>query len=255
MNTRLFQQLKKGKGEQQVIFFPYLGGHADNFYLLANSISEDIDIWSSNLPGHGKCFQREFLQDINSVVSLYTQEIQRIAKSNCIYFGHSMGGIIAYFLLQRLFASEENIAKPAALILSACPTPAEFRLLNTSRLSDKELLEELVAYDGMSEEILKEQCLLDYLMPIFRADFKILESSSLCNFLPLNIPVYFLWGENDRIVPVDSVIKWSKYFLTEINLIPVENGSHMFLEDKCLVVAEVIEKICNCSFLPSRCSG
>ncbi len=247
MHTQVFHQLKKGKGDQQLILFPYLGGHADSFSVLANSIREEIEIWSSNLPGHGRCTQGELLEDINSVVNLYVKKIQKICKPNCIYFGHSMGGIIAYFLAQHILSAEDNLVKPAAIILSACRTPAEFNRLNVPKLADGDLLAKLINYGGMSDEILKERSLLDYLMPIFRADFKILESSSLCSVSPLNIPVYFLWGENDKIVPIESVIKWSKYFSSEINLFPIRNVAHMFTQNQLKEVTHLIENIIDMS--------
>lgn len=244
MQNKLFQQLKKGTGAQQLIFFPYLGGHADNFITLAESLSTDFEIWSANLPGHGKCTELELLEDINSVINLYANEIKKIIKPNCIFFGHSMGGIIAYFLLHHLINVNNFIEeKTTTLILSACATPAEFKKLSISSLSDEELLNRFRTYSAIPGKILQDKSLLDYLIPIYRTDFKILESSSLCKVIPLSVPVYFLWGENDKIVAIDSVLKWSNYFTSQINLLPIKNASHMFIHEQCFIVKQVIEKI------------
>ena len=243
MEIKVFKKLNKVKSDRQLVFFPYLGGHADSFSGLADMIGGDIEIWSFNLPGHGIDTKHELLQDINSVMDLCLQEINKILKKNCIFFGHSMGGIIAYFLTQSIFSTEKNLEKSITLILSACSTPAEFYGLNTSHLSDKELLEKLTTFDNIFDEILYERSLRDYFLPIFRADFKILESSSLCDIFPLDVPVYFLWGENDKIVTLDSVIKWSRYFSTEINLLPIKNAPHMFLHTQPRVIAQLIEGI------------
>lgn len=242
MDKRIFRQLKLGEGKRQLICFPYLGGYANSFIELANTLSDDIEVWASNLPGHGGC-TLEPLQDIKSVLDLYYIELQAIIKPQSIFFGYSMGGIVAYFLAQRILDSEKYPTKSITLILTSCTTPCAFKMKNYSSLSNDKLIEHLISYDGIPNELINEESLLEYFLPVFRADFKILETSATHDFKPLDIPVYYLWGENDKIVSIDSVIQWSKYFGNEINMTPIENGAHMYIHDNVSVLAEHLEEI------------
>jgi external thioesterase TEII len=242
MDHGVFQCIKKGKTSRQLICFPYLGGYVNSFLPLANILSENIEVWSLNLPGHGVSNQKP-LKDIFSVLDLCFQLLQTTIKSDYVFFGHSMGGIIAYFLAHRILGSQQYPIKPSCLVLSACSVPTEFATKNYSNLSDADLLEQLLSYDGTPEELIQEKSLLEHFLPIFRADFEILESSASCEFKPLDIPAYFLWGETDKIVSIDTCLKWSKYFLRDLKLVPVPNGSHLFVHDQRHWVANQLQNI------------
>ena len=242
MQVRAFQQLQSNERNLQLICFPYLGGSAHAFFDFAQKFSEKVEVWSANLPGHGT-FRGNLLEDIDAVVDLYQHELQHIVKPNYLFFGHSMGGVIAYFLTQRILISGNYESKPRALILSASAPPSSFYAKNYSSWSDKDLLQYVASYGDIADEITKEKSLLEYLIPIFRADFAVLESASTCTFKPLDIPVYFLWGERDKVVSIDAVLQWSKYFSSEIHLISIQEGSHLFIQDQLNRVVEKIDFI------------
>jgi external thioesterase TEII len=243
MNSDVLYRLKVNEGAKQLFCFPYLGGHANVFFEFANKLQFPAEIWAANLPGHGGAGVQP-LEKIEAVIDLYVEKLQSIMRPPYFFFGHSMGGIIAYFLARRLLATENCLAKPTALILSACGTPASFKAKNYSSYSDKELMQYLLSYNGISNEILQEKNLLEYLIPIFRADFRVLESTALVEIIePIDIPVYFLWGENDPIVPITAATEWLNYFSGEINLIPIKNASHMFIRDQVDFFAEKIAEI------------
>ncbi len=242
MNQNVFQLLNAGTGSKQIICFPYLGGYANSFIDFANKLDKNIEVWAANPPGHGGN-DLEAIQDIKSLIKLYYSEIQEIIKPDCILFGHSMGGIVAYFLLQHMADSKITNFADITLVLSACNPPNEFEVKRYSDLSDEQLIDHLFTYEGIPEELSQERQLLEFFTPVFRADFKILEDASRQHFIPLKIPVYLLWGENDKIVPISSAIQWSAYFINDIALIPIENGTHMFVHDSADIVAKHLQTI------------
>ena len=242
MVNNIFHQLQAGEGDLQLICFPYLGGYAYSFLQLVDELDHTIEVWGITPPGHGTC-KLEPMSDIQSLVDLYYKKLQDIIKPNCIFFGHSMGAIVAYFLAERILHSEEYTAKPSALVLSACDTPSNFETKAQSLLPNDQLIELLVSYDGISDELINEKNLLEFFIPIYRADFKVLESSAKQHFTPLDIPVYFLWGEKDKIVPLESIVRWLHYFSNQINIIPIKNASHMFIHDQPAIIATYLEEI------------
>jgi external thioesterase TEII len=242
MSGQIFYQLKSGAG-MQLICFPYLGGYANSFQHLANQITGDMDIWSSNAPGHGS-EQSTPLQSIQSLVDLYYQHLKAIVRPNYIFYGHSMGAVVAFFLANKIVSSIEYPVKPTAIILSGSNPPSFYQNLNCAALSDKEVIDRIISYGGISDLILKEQSLLEYFLPVYRADFKVLESSADCEYERLDIPAYLLQGEKDSIVSLEQAISWTRYFVDEINLIMIENGRHMFIEEQATLVAKQLESIC-----------
>lgn len=244
MPADILQCLKKGKSQKKLIFFPYLGGYANAFLKLAASFNEEIDVWGINLPGHGGSKQK-VLKDINTVVDLCLPLLTNLMQDPCVFYGHSMGGIIAYFLIQRILLDSQYSFKPSALILSACSPPIEFAVKKYSNLSDDDLLKYIISYEGIPEELIQDKSFLQYLLPILRADFKILESSASLECKPLDVPVYYFWGESDKVVPINNAIKWSNYFVQDIKFIPIQNGSHFFIHNQGEHVVKLVENIFN----------
>lgn len=242
MGSNLFYQLKKSEGEQQIICFPYLGGFKNSFYNLGNAFNKEIDIWAANPPGHGGS-KLNLIEDINELVDLYYTELKDIIKPQCIFFGHSMGGVIAYFLTQKIISLNEYKYKPKSLVLSACSTPSDFYIKKYSNLSDDELINQLSSYGGIPTEILDEKDFLNCLLPVFRADYRILESASKCDYINLDVPTYLLWGEKDKIVTIDLVTQWSNYFNNVLEIIPIKDGNHMFIYDKASIIVNHLQNI------------
>src|SRR3990167_6796 len=178
MNT-IIHRLKSGN-QTQLFCFPYLGGYANSFLNLAKNIHKDIEVWSMNAPGHGGSNAAP-ITDISSLVDLYFYAMRIVLNENGSYylFGHSMGAIVAYFLFQKITNLAFNVKPPNAIILSACNSPSYFLNKRYSLMSDGELMHQLISYGALSQTIMHEKSLLEYFLPVYRADFMILESAEI----------------------------------------------------------------------------
>jgi external thioesterase TEII len=219
----------------QLICFPYLGGYANSFNILADRLDDSFELWALNPPGHGSC-KRLPVEDMTVLLNLIFEEVNTILRPDSILFGHSMGGLVAYFLAQRLTDSHRP-----TLVLSACNTPPDIR--KVSHLPDNGLIEHLASYGGLPSELMEERSLLDFFLPVFRADFKTLESASFMDWTPLSNPAYLLWGDRDHIVPLSAMLRWTNYLSGEIRFVPVRDGGHMFIADMPEAVADILEHI------------
>lgn len=220
-------KLKDGS-KLQMFCVPYLGGYMNSFSKLVNYINQDIEIWSFNSPGHGNSSEKP-LDDIDILVTLFYEELQNKIKLPYILFGYSMGAIIAYFLLQKIYKKNSDLKLPAAIVLCACNSPAYFYKQEIETWSDQQVLERLNSYQGIPDSILQEQSLLKYFLPVYRADFMILKSAAKCEYSPINVPAYYLWGNEDKVVSISEVYHWSNYFSNAINFSFIEGEGHMFI--------------------------
>lgn len=241
MSTELLSRLRPGS-EEQLICFPYLGGYANSFLPLLPHVHSSMEIWGITLPGHGGDTSVP-LQSLAELVNLLFEPIKKIMRPNSIFMGHSMGAMVAYFLLQKMLISDPEGIQPKALILSASPVPSYFSEMPLSGLADQALLAQLQNYGGISAEILREKSLMEYFLPIYRADFKILESAATYSYTPIAFPVYYFWGEDDPIVSLKNALGWRAYFQNEMQLIPFAKASHMFIQTKAAEMVKNIQKI------------
>ncbi|MEE0931172.1 MAG: alpha/beta fold hydrolase [Acutalibacteraceae bacterium] len=243
MENSLFVQIKKGGSGKQVVFFPYLGGYVTAFNELIDKMDDDIEIWVANPPGHG-ISGLELIEDMTELVDVYYNEILKIMGDECYFFGHSMGGNIAYFLAKKICNSEKCDINPKGLIISASAPPLTMSGQKYSELPDSELMDIISGYGALPDELLEDSVLMSMLAPIFRADYKILETGSEIKIdTPLNLESYLIWGDLDKVEPINLLSKWLKYFDCKLTVLPVKNAGHMLINSHSKEVAEYVKKI------------
>lgn len=235
MEPLYLEQLQKGEGNRQLVCFPYLGGHSQSFQSLVAHLP-DTDIWAFTPPGHGLNTQAP-LEQMHQLIELYTRELLAVIQPGSMLFGHSLGGITAYFVAHRLYQEIPDVARTLRLVLSACNTPIECGMQDYDRMSDENLIDHLFSYDGLPQELMHEKELLYYFLPVIRADFRMLESAATLEYEPLSLPVLYLWGERDRTVSLQSALKWGRYLDTPMKFQTIREGTHMFMMHQPSTVA------------------
>ncbi|MBR2563479.1 MAG: thioesterase [Paenibacillus sp.] len=227
MAQTYLERLQKGQGNRQLICFPYLGGYAQSFYPLVPYLP-DTEIWAFTPPGHGMNAEQP-LEHMQQLVDLYIKELLPIIEPGATLFGHSLGGIAAYYVAERIQKELPDVAQTLRLVLSACNTPADCGVNRYDQMSDDQLIHQLFSYDGLPKELIHEKELLQYFMPVIRADFRMLESAATLEYQPISLPVLYLRGERDNAVPLQSVLKWEPYFDVPMKLQTIREGTHMFV--------------------------
>src|SRR5699024_8389992 len=114
-----------------------------------------------------------------------------------------MGGVVVYFVAQKILQSEDSDVENIQLVLASCNPPNNFKDRNYSELFDDDLIDHLILYNGIPEELIHDRSLIEYFLPVFRADFTVLESASNEQWTPLPVSTHVLWGEYDPIVPLN----------------------------------------------------
>ncbi|MEK4528096.1 thioesterase [Paenibacillus sp. BGI2013] len=238
MEPIYLEQLQKGEGNRQMVCFPYLGGNSNSFQPLVPYLP-DTEIWAFTPPGHGLNTETP-LEHMQQLVELYTSKLLDVIQPGSLLFGHSLGGITAYFVAQRLYQERPDVAKTLRLVLSACNTPDECGMQNYDRMSDENLIDHLFSYEALPHELIHEKELLNYFLPVIRADFRMLESAATLEYEPLSLPVLYLWGERDRTVTLQSALRWGRYFGTSMKLQTIKEGAHMFMMHQPSTVAHCL---------------
>lgn len=229
--------LKKGKGNMVLICMPYAGGYSVAFRGLCDSLNESFTVVSFDPPGHGS--NRAPLEgSIENLVDIYEKALVDYNQENLILFGHSMGGLIAFRLAQRL---ESKGIKPRALIISACATPEVVsQKTKCSDMNDSDFLQHVINIGGIPEELLKYDDLMEFFLPVFRADFLALEKFKMTDPSIIKADSYIFYGNEDKL-NIEELTLWEKY-LFKTSYVRF-NGGHMFIQEESKTVASVIDKI------------
>lgn len=156
-----------------------------------------------------------------------------------VLFGHSMGALLAFEIARSL--RRRQVPGPGALCVSAHRAP---QLTDPRRpihaLPEAEFIAELRALRGMPEEVLRDRQMMDFFMPLLRADFCCCETYRYVDEPPLACRILALGGVDDAEVPSEHVSAWRAQTCDgfEMKLLA---GGHFFIQegrDELLAVLE-----------------
>ena len=184
-----------------------------------------VELFAIQLPGHETRFNEILHTGMKVVVNELFEEFKFLLNKPFILFGHSLGALICFELIQRLQKNSLNL--PHHLIVSGCRAP--HLALNHKPIRDvvdPEFIIELIKYNGAP-------------------DYETYQSSEK-SLLPFDITA--LAGNNDSLVSDKEIQGWGQYTSLNCNYFSIA-GDHFFItsaRSKVLSIIEsIIEKIIN----------
>jgi len=215
----------------RLICFPFAGGSANTYLPWAGKLPNDVELLAVQLPGRGTRFNESCITELPELIKQLVAAIKPLMQTPCVFFGHSMGAIIAYELCVALNRQHEEL--PKLLILSACSAPQLAQQNEALHcLPTTKFWQEIAAINGTQSEILNNSELLDLLEPSLRADFKIVynwRQRSMVN-RPPTVPVAMeiFGGRDDSSVNLEQVNGWKNYSQLGTNT-HLFDGDHFFI--------------------------
>ena len=242
MTAPLLQLLKPGS-IHQLVFFPYLGGHAGAYLALANRFSDEYAVWGITLPGRRGDVQQPS-RDLAACIQAVVEQLVEAAVFSPCFYGHSMGGVLAYCVAEYVQQHPAIGITLKKLILSGCEAPCDFLDRENSRLSDENLLVKVGALSDADHVDPAVEACLHFLLPVYRADFALLEASAQRPYQRLLVETSYFYGDQDRVVDFSAVSRWLPYIAGEFALEEIRGGGHMFIDSHPdSVVAKVVAQL------------
>lgn len=227
---------------------PFAGGSANSIYSgWSEHLSPTIELIPIELAGRGLRINENLYvhpeEAITDVVDKIRDEISGNDTDYAI-FGHSMGSILAYKVIERI--NELGLRPPVHAFFSGRRAP-QCRLRRPkpySKMNDQEVEREIKLLGGTPPEFFEYPELKKFFMPIFKCDFRIadvlVEESELMAF-DHDISVFI--GKEEP-VNTDEATAW-KQVTNKTCMLEYFEGEHFFLLDPVQKVA-VINTINEC---------
>lgn len=213
---------------RRLFCFHHAGGGAAAFRLWPARLPE-FDVCAVQLPGRANRFAEEPLTDIRDVVDALAPVLQPLLDRPYVFFGHSMGTMIACALAQRLHALGAPL--PQRLFVSGRQPPHRpFPEWSMHGLTDAQAIEAVQRhFGGLPAEVLATPELVEMMLPTLRADFALLESHRPAAAAPLPLPIVALGGVDDTCASVERMQAWQDYSAQPLvqRRIP---GGHFYLD-------------------------
>ena len=224
----------------QVMCLPYAGAGAGVYRPWKALASDRARAVPIQLPGREEEFTKACWADFAEAAAGTAERIVAAAAGEpFVIFGHSFGALLAYETVRHLLATGGPL--PRRLIVSGSRSP---RHRGYRPLSDND--DEAVAgleLDGQRGfEALNHPELRALLLPVLRADARLLSTYEPSGLDPLPVPLTALRGTTDTVAaPVEEWDDWKTFTTEEYTALHLPGG-HLYLLDAMPELWRVIEE-------------
>jgi medium-chain acyl-[acyl-carrier-protein] hydrolase len=237
---------------------PYAGGSASVFRGWNVSLGEDVVVVGVECPGHGRRIREKPLGSADALVKLLAEELREEFEAGPFaLYGHSMGGLLAFQLTHEL--RRLGLPCPRFLVLSSVRAPRGNLGVGLGGLSDHDLREMLDRLGGAPSDALADDGLMELMLPIVRADLRLVETWDFTPDAPLRVPVSLLSGEADPLVPPGEMDRWRRFFAGQVGHCVYAGGHFYFASDSGQMLRDLAAAISTGTALSGRwadsCSG
>jgi medium-chain acyl-[acyl-carrier-protein] hydrolase len=207
--------------------FPYAGGRASIYSDWANHLPSGVQVVPVELPGRGAWLRETPWTSFPPLIDALADAIQPHLEIPFAFFGHSMGSMIA-FELSRLLRSRYG-REPQTLFASGRRAPqVPDDQPATYDLPKDEFIAELRRIGGTPKEVLEHDELMELMIPLLRADFRLVQTYKYFSGAPLRCPITVFGGLEDCEETRDLLLAWKEQTISEFTLHQVP-GDHFFL--------------------------
>ena len=221
---------------------PFAGGSAT---LFSNWVDyfPDVEVVGIQLPGRGARIMEPCIDNIDTMVETLVPLIEKRVDLPFFFFGHSMGAVIAF---ETLVAMNAKI-KAHCLRLFVAGRRAPNMISDQKpihHLDDSDFINELRNLSGTPEEILADKGLMELLIPMLKADFKLGELYLPSSVAVLPMPITAIYGEEDDHDGKPDIAGWENHTKYRLQAVPIRGG-HFFINTEICAVIQIIRNNIN----------
>lgn len=235
------QLSKPGMEMLRFFCFPYSGGTAQVFRPFVGLLPGGSGVYAFELPGRGRRFTDPPLDSVSAMVKeALSGMVSLLGSVDCCFFGHSLGGILAFELAREL--RRQGLPMPKHLYVSGIRAPqVPRREDNAYDLPHDAFLGKLREMGGTPHEILENQEMLELVLPVLRKDFQAYETYTYTPEPPLACPITAFGGSRDTFVTADDIQQWSVQ-TKSLFARKMFDGDHFFIHEHFTPIADTISK-------------
>jgi surfactin synthase thioesterase subunit len=219
-----------------LICLPYAGGNAYSYNSFRRYFDGKLNMVTPELPGRGANYGGTLVRNLYTMADSVFKELFKQMNEPYALYGHSMGGLLAYLVARK--AARERLPMPVHLFCSGCAAPSVPGSDAFHQLPDDLFIAKLRALGGSDETILNSRELMEFYLPVIRADFEASETFEYRPGIKLNIPVTVMNGKEDDISEADAAA-WQMETSRPLSILNFP-GDHFFIFEHIPAISNII---------------
>jgi surfactin synthase thioesterase subunit len=219
-----------GLTRARLFCFPSAGAGAAAFRDWQELLSPDVEVVGVRLPGRESRFGEAPFDDVGPLIDALEPIIRPHLDIPFAFFGHSMGGLVAFETARRLRRS--GAPEPLHLFVSGRRAPDAPEPRPPMRhLDDVGFLAELQErYGELPGEVVDDEMFQKVFLRCLRADITLVETHVHRPGVRLEFPITGFCGSDDSVAGVSLMEPWREHTRGGFRLV-VLPGGHFFLND------------------------
>jgi surfactin synthase thioesterase subunit len=189
------------------------------------------------LPGRENRIDEPCRSDSAGLCSELTVALGPYFGEKTAFFGHSMGGLLAFKLAAWL--AEKGRPAPVHLFLSAAPTPVENMGLQGA--GEEDFLDRILSSGSVPKGVLCHEETLAAVRKALLGDHALLTDMLDGSERKVDIPFSLFAGQDDRMTPLAMVQGWNR-FTTNVCSLTTYPGGHFFIRRRQMEMADQIAR-------------
>lgn len=220
--------------------FPYAGGAALIYRQWPQLLPHTVEVLPVQLPGRGSRMLEPLITETAVLVEQVAEAMRPQLDRPFALFGHSMGALICYELARYL--RRTGAPEPLHLFASGRRAPhLPDRSGPRYTLPDAELIELLRRLEGTPPELLQNPEVMQLMLPLVRADFKLNEDYNYQAEPPLGCAISAYGGLQDEEVSREDLAAWAEHTTGGFDL-RMFDGGHFFLQEMEPVLVQTVAR-------------
>lgn len=177
------------------------------------------------------------LCSLDEIIPNVYETVQALLDVPFMFFGHSMGALIAFELTRRLHREHRKL--PRVLFVSGARSPQTPWERITYDLPNDEFMAEVFRLKGIPAELAREKTYIEMLLPTLRADFQVCQTYTFAPGERLPVPIHVFGGTEDPDVSEPQLQGWAEH-TSHVCSVMLIKGDHFFINTS---PQEVISRI------------
>lgn len=224
----------------RLVCFPHAGGSASFYHPVSVAHAAVADVVCLQYPGRQDRRRETPYTDIGSLADAIAAELRTLSSKPTVFFGHSMGAILAFETALRL---EREDAGPRTVIASGRRAPSTVRTETVHDRDDAGVIAELKRLNGTVPGLLGDDEILRMALPAIRADYEAIETYRGDPDATVRAGITVLTGHTDPLTTAEEAAAWERHTRGRYRLRGFPGGHFFIAAQQSAVNAEIAEDL------------